>query len=120
MKLARGTLVLLNLDPTLGHEQRGLRPCIIVSDPQITEDQRYPLLCVVPITGSPGRGALYPELAPGPGGLRKRSWALVDQVRTVDKRRVSRVFGRVAAAELDAVDEGLRMLLGLGPGPSGG
>ncbi len=113
MKLDRGTVVLVSLDPTLGHEQRGLRPCIIVSDPDVTEDQRYPLLCVVPITGTPGQGALYPTLAPGSGDLRKRSFALLDQIRTIDKRRVRKVFGRIAGDELMAVDDGLALLLGL-------
>jgi len=116
MKLDRGTVVLVSLDPTLGHEQRGLRPCIIVSDPDVTEDQRYPLLCVIPITGTPGQGALYPELAAGSGGLRKRSWALLDQLRTIDKRRVRKLFGRISAEELEAVDDGLELLLGLGSG----
>ena len=113
MKLDRGTVVLVSLDPTLGHEQRGLRPCIIVSDPDVTEDQRYPLLCVVPITGTPGQGALYPTLASGSGNLRKRSFALLDQIRTIDKRRVRKVFGTIAADELMAIDDGLALLLGL-------
>lgn len=67
----------------------------------------------MPITGTPGHGALYPELAAGSGGLRKRSWALLDQIRTIDKRRVRRVFGAVSADELAAVDGGLELLLGL-------
>lgn len=113
MRLDRGTVVLVGLDPTRGHEQRGVRPCIIVSDPDITEDQRYPLLCVVPLTGRPGQGALYPQLAAGSGDLRKRSFALLDQIRTVDKRRVLKTYGRIKAEELDAVAEGLRLLLGL-------
>lgn len=112
VKLARGTLVLVSLDPTLGHEQRGVRPCVVVSDPDVTEDQRYPLLCVVPLTGRSGKGALYPAVAPGSGGLRKPSYALLDQVRTVDKRRVRRIFGRIAVEELDAIDDGLKLLLG--------
>ncbi len=113
MRLDRGTLVLVALDPTVGHEQRGRRPCIIVSDPDVTEDQRYPLLCVVPITGTPGHGALYPPLAAGSGGLRKRSWALLDQIRTIDKRRVRTVFGTISTEELAAVDNGLALLLSL-------
>jgi mRNA interferase MazF len=113
VKLDRGTVVLVGLDPTLGHEQRGVRPCIIVSDPEVTEDQRFPAACVVPITGTPGQGALYPILDAGSGGLRQRSWALLDQIRTVDKRRVRRVFGKIPPEELAAVDEGLRLLLGL-------
>lgn len=114
MRLERGTVVLVGLDPTVGHQQRGVRPCLIVSDPDVTEDRRYPLLSVVPITGTPGRGALYPRLAARPGGLRKESWALLDQVRTIDKRRVRKVFGAISDEELEAVDGGLRLFLGLG------
>jgi mRNA interferase MazF len=109
----RGTVVLLALDPTVGHEQQGTRPCVIVSDPEVTEDQRFPMVCVVPLTGTAGEGALYPALAPGPSGLRKRSYALVDQLRSVDKRRVRAMFGRVDDGELAAIDMGLRLYLGL-------
>lgn len=113
MRLARGTPILVGLDLPIAHEQRGVRPCILVSDPEVTEDQRFPVLCIVPITGTRGRGALYPPLDAGSGGLRKRSFALLDQIRTIDKRRVRKVFGKIAPAELAAIDEGLRLLLGL-------
>src|SRR5260221_9209086 len=81
MKLDRGAIVLLDLDPTVGHEQRGIRPCVVVSDPEVAADQRFPLVGVVPVTGTPGEGALYPPLRPGPSGLTKVSYALIDQVR---------------------------------------
>lgn len=42
--LDRGTVVLVDLDPTFGHEQRGLRPAVIVSDPLVVEDQRFSLV----------------------------------------------------------------------------
>ena len=42
------------------------------------------MIAVVPLTGTPGEGALYPSLAPGPSGLRQPSWALFDQLRAVD------------------------------------
>ena len=56
MKLGRGAVVVVELDPTLGHEQHGVRPCIVVSDPDVIGDQRFPLVCVVPVTGTPGEG----------------------------------------------------------------
>lgn len=114
MRLDRGTLVLLDLEPTVGHEQRGVCPCVVVSDPDVVADQRFPLLCVVPVTGTPGQGALYPALAPGKSGLTKPSFALVDHLRSVDKRRVRRVFGAIGASEMAAVEEGLLLFLGLG------
>src|SRR5689334_1939414 len=112
MKLGRGAVVVVELDPTVGHEQSGVRPCIVVSDPDITSDQRFPLVCVVPITGTPGEGLLYPPLAPGNSGLAKKSFALIDHIRSIDKRRVRRVYGELAADEVAAIDEGLTAFLG--------
>jgi len=113
VKLDRGSIILLDLDPTVGREQRGVRPCVVVSDPDVVSDQRFPLVCVVPITGTRGEGALYPPLRPGRSGLSKSSYALIDHLRSVDKRRVRRVFGRLTDHELDAIDEGLASFLGL-------
>jgi mRNA interferase MazF len=109
----RGTVVLVEFDPAVGHEQRGRRPCVTVSDPAVNADQRFPLIAVVPVTGTPGDGALYPELSPGKSGLTKTSYALVDHLRSIDKRRIRRVFGRIAKDELAALDQGLELFLGL-------
>jgi mRNA interferase MazF len=109
----RGSVVLVDLDPTVGHEHRGVRPCVVVSDPDVIGGQRFPLVCVVPVTGTRGEGILYPLLAPGRSGLAKESFALIDHLRSVDKRRIRRVFGRLAAEEVAAVDEGLTLFLGL-------
>ncbi|MEN8150300.1 MAG: type II toxin-antitoxin system PemK/MazF family toxin [Planctomycetota bacterium] len=114
MRLDRGALILLDLNPMIGPEQRGFRPCVVVSDPAVTDDQRYPLVCVVPVTGTEGEGALYPLLRPNGSGLLRPSHALVDHLRSVDKRRVRRVFGRISGEELEALDDGLSLFLGLG------
>jgi len=86
-------------EPGKGHEQKGTRPCV-----------------VVPVTGTPAQGALYPDLAPGASGLTKPSTALVDQVRSIDKQRIRRRYGQVSAAELEAIDRGLCLYLGLEAG----
>jgi mRNA interferase MazF len=112
--IGRGSVVIVDRDPTLGHEQRGLRPCVVVSDPDVVAARRYPLLAIVPLTGRPGEGALYPVVAEGTSGLRQPSWALADQVRSVEKRRVLRVVGRVSDTELTAIDQALALHLGLG------
>jgi len=112
--LERGTVVLVELDPTIGHEQRGVRPCIAVSDPTVNADQRFPLIAVVPLTGTAGDGALYPGLAAGSSGLTKASYALIDHLRSIDKRRIRRIFGQVSSSELASIDHGLELFLGLG------
>lgn len=113
MKPTRGTVLLLDIDPTRGHEERGLRPCIVVSDPEVTADQRFPLIGIVPVTRTAALGALYPPLEGGPSGLTSRSYTLIDHVRSVDKRRIRRSYGRISADEMAAIDEGLILFLGL-------
>ena len=113
MTLERGTVVLVELDPTVGHDQRGVRPCIAVSDPAVNADQRFSLIAVVPVTGAAGVGALYPALAPGSSGLTKSSYALLDHIRSIDKRRIRRMFGQVSRPELANIDQGLELFLGL-------
>ena len=117
MKVDRGTVVLVELDPTVGHEQRGVRPCIAVSDPAVNADQRFPLIAVVPVTGTSGAGALYPVLSPGTSGLTRPSCALVDHLRSIDKRRIRRIFRTVSASDLANIDQGLELFLGLGARP---
>lgn len=111
--MTRGTVVLVALDPSVGHEQRGVRPCIAVSDPAVNADQRFPLIAVVPVTGTAGVGALYPSLAPGSSGLTKLSYALIDRIRSIDKRRIRRMCGQVSRAELTRIDQGLELFLAL-------
>ena len=113
MNLTRGTIVLVSLDPTRGHEQRGVRPCVIITDPEVIKDQKFPMVCVIPVTKTAGEGALYPSLQPGSSGLRNKSFALVDQVRSVDKRRIVKAYGEIRDEELQNIDEGLRLFLGL-------
>jgi mRNA interferase MazF len=113
--LDRGTLVLVDLEPTLGHEQQGTRPCVVVSDAAVNSSQRFPLIAVVPVTATPATGALYPSLAPGASGLTKPSTALVDQLRSIDKQRIRKRYGQLSPQELEAIDSGLCLYLGLEP-----
>ena len=115
MTLDRGSVVSVELDPTVGHEQRGVRPCVVVSDQDVNSNQRFPLVCVVPVTGTPGEGALYPEISPGKSGLAKTSYGLIDHLRSIDKRRIRRIFGRLPASEIRAIEEGIVLFLGLAP-----
>ena len=80
----------------------------------------------MPISGSPhrcgachrnpGEGVLYPALGPKPSGLTKPSYASIDHLRSIDKRRIRRLFGQVTSGELAGIDQGLELFLGLGVG----
>lgn len=65
-----------NLDLTVGHEQRGVRPCIAVSRSPVNADQRFPLIAVVPVIRTPGEGRHERPDQP--------SFTLIDRLRSVD------------------------------------
>jgi mRNA interferase MazF len=113
--LERGTLVLVDLEPSLGHEQQGTRPCVVLSDEAVNSSQRFPLIAVVSATG-----ALYPALAAVPSDLTQPSIALVDQLRSIDKQRIRKRYGHVSPQELEAIEAGLCLYLGLEPSQDNG
>jgi mRNA interferase MazF len=110
--IRRGSIVWVDLNPVQGHEQRGSRPCVVITRDDALSLQRYPLLCVVPLTSTGVSGELYPRFTPSRiNGLSNPSCALVDQVRAVDPLRVNRLVGFLAPNDLARLDKALQRLL---------
>ena len=78
----RGDIVLLTLDPTLGHEQRGTRPVLVISPATFN---RFHLAMVCPITrgGNFARGQSWTVTLTGMG-LKTEGVALANQARILD------------------------------------
>ena len=120
----RWAIVLVDLDPTVGHEQQGQRRALVVSYEPF---HRSGLATVCPITT---RGPKYPGEVPipaGHGGQMRDALVLVHQVRTIDLRRVTalELGGRTRyvtdSAVRGAVRAALAHHLGLDiPGPADG
>ncbi|MBC7082238.1 MAG: type II toxin-antitoxin system PemK/MazF family toxin [Firmicutes bacterium] len=96
-----------------GHEQEGKRPVIVVGCPSGT--LRYPTLIVVPLTTQVGRWArqnptMYPSLSPGEGGLPRSSVALLDQLRSIDVRRIEGYLGTLRQDTLNRIRAGIMRL----------
>lgn len=87
--VARGEVWLADLDPTVGSEIRKTRPCLVISPPEMHDYLRT--LIVAPMT-TKGRAVPYriPTSFRGKSGL-----ILLDQVRTIDKRRLVRRAGMI-------------------------
>ena len=113
MAALRGEVWVVDLDPTRGHEQAKTRPCIVVSDDRCNRSASG-LVVVVPVT-SVGRGIPWHVRVGGEdGGGREESFAMADQVRSVSRDRlVGDPWGRVAPGVMAAIEERLRLLLGL-------
>jgi len=113
MAALRGEVRVVDLDPTRGHEQAKTRPCIVVSDDRFNRSASG-LVVIVPLT-SVSRGIpWHVRVGPEDGGVREESWAMTDQVRAVSSDRlIGDPWGRVAPGVMVAIEERLRLLLGL-------
>lgn len=106
--IARGEVWWVQLDPTVGSEIQKTRPAVVISND--SANQFGPRVVVVPLTSNvsrhfPGDALVSVDGRPGR--------ALGDHVRSIDKARLQRRIGLVSANELRAVEEALRVTLGL-------
>ena len=92
----RGDIYLANLNPYIGSEQGGTRPVLLLQNN--TGNFYCPTLIVAPLTARSMDGA---------------SVVLLEQIKTIDKRRVVRYIGRVSREQMDGVNEALQISLGL-------
>lgn len=95
--MKRGDIWLVNLDPTIGSEIKKARPCVIASPIDLNEHLRT--VIVAPMT-SKGFSAPFriPLTHAGKKGL-----ILLDQIRTVDKVRLTKKMGTVSPKTLNAM-----------------
>ena len=109
---ARGEIWEADFDPTVGREQSGRRPVLIVSDNALNSGPRG-LVIVVPVTGT-ATGVADSRSGHAPRrGLTKPSVIMTEQIRSVSKNRLGLRRGKVTQETMEKVDQILRILLGL-------
>ena len=112
--MVRGSVVWVTLDPARGTEIRKTRPCVVVSRDIANEVSRT--ITVVPLLSVKGKAAerlVQPVLSTKESGLPKDSRALCDQVRAVDKGRISKTVGVLSSGIMQKIDRGLILHLQL-------
>ena len=108
----RGDVWDLSFDPTTGHEQAGVRPALIVSV-DLFNVGPADLVVVVPITRTRRGIRWHVHIKPPEGGLVSESFIQCENVRSVSKKRLKRMRGRVSVYTLQEVEDRLRILMGL-------
>jgi mRNA interferase MazF len=111
-KPARGEVWFVSLDPTLGREQAGRRPALVVSVNELNQSAAE-LVVVLPITSREKRVRSHVPVDEGEAGLTVRSYVKCEDIRSISVRRLERRLGSVSSPTLTAVEDRLRILLGL-------
>ena len=115
MSTTRWSVWLAGLDPVVGSEQGKTRPILIISETSI--NSVLPVVNVLPVTSRKLGRRIYPNealLPTGTAGLTAESIVLCYQIRTLDKRRLLRMFGTLDDISLrETILEALRFQLGI-------
>lgn len=113
MSIRRGEIYYADLSPVVGSEQGGVRPVLIV---QNDVGNRYsPTVIAAAITSQREKTKLptHIELAAENSGLQKNSIVLLEQIRTLDKKRLKEKMGRLDESAMDKIDNALSVSFGL-------
>lgn len=111
----RGDIFYADLSPVVGSEQGGVRPVLIVQND--TGNRHSPTVIAAAITSQTGKARLPTHISVSPVscGLPKESVILLEQVRTLDKRRLREKMGRLDEKVMHQVDAAIAVSFGLHP-----
>jgi mRNA interferase MazF len=106
----RGEIRWADLNPTIGREQSGERPVLILS--QDVFNERSGTVIAVALTSLEQRAGLPLTHEIRKSKLPKRPWVKISQIRTLSTERIGRKIASVDPEELDHVIEGLNEIIG--------
>jgi mRNA interferase MazF len=106
--MKRGEVWWVDFEPTRGSEIRKRRPAVIITDDDINRVRRT--LVVIPLSSSPNPIPPIVVALPSAG---EGSVAVCDQLRAVDKSRLSKKIGDLKDAELRNLEKSVRQILSL-------
>ena len=110
----RGEIYYADLSPVVGSEQGGVRPVLIVQND--TGNRHSPTVIAAAITSQTGKARLptHIELAGASCGLTRDSVILLEQIRTIDKKRLKERMGMLDEDAMYQVNSALSISFGLG------
>ena len=109
-RILRGDIIWADLNPTIGHEQSGLRPILVLSHEVFINNSGT--VIAVAITSQPQRASFPLTLELEETQLPKRSWVKISQIRTLSVKRLRKKLGTAQPEELDLIVEGLNEIIG--------
>ncbi|HHZ05998.1 MAG TPA: type II toxin-antitoxin system PemK/MazF family toxin [Clostridiales bacterium] len=114
MNIKRGDIFYADLSPVVGSEQGGIRPVLIVQND--VGNRFSPTVIAAAITSQQAKAKLptHIQLGADTSGLMKDSVVLLEQIRTIDKRRLKEKMGCLDDSCMNMVDQAITVSFGLG------
>lgn len=102
MEVIQYHIVLVNLDPTIGREIKKTRPCLVISPNEM--NKHLDTIIIAPITSSSKPYPTRVEITDN----NTKGWIMIDQIRTIDKRRILKSFPPISPNEVAKVKNVLK------------
>ena len=111
--MKRGDVYYADLDPVIGSEQGGMRPVLIIQND--LGNRFSPTVIILPLTSKINKTPLrtHVPLLPPQGGIRKPSIILCEQVRTLEKSRLTKYLGALSPEKMGLVEKALAAAVGV-------
>ena len=109
--IKRGALFYADLNPVRGSEQSGIRPVLIIQND--IGNRFSPTTIVAAVTGRHCKTELPIHVPVSASCLEKQSIVLLEQIRTIDKARISSYIGQLDEAEMKKIDRAIEVSFGL-------
>ena len=112
MEVKRGEIYYADLSPVLGSEQGGIRPVLIIQND--IGNKYSPTVIASAVTSSMTKAKLptHIEIKSGQYGMTKDSVVLLEQLRTLDKRRLKSKIGEIDKVRMELVNRAILISLG--------
>lgn len=105
MRITQYQIILVNLDPTIGHEIKKTRPCLVLSPDEM--NRRIQTVIIAPITST---NKNYPTRLPI-GHTNLSGEIALDQIRTIDRKRMIKTLGSLTKKEITEIKRILQEML---------
>ncbi|MBC2744648.1 MAG: type II toxin-antitoxin system PemK/MazF family toxin [Desulfosarcina sp.] len=108
-RILRGDIIWADLSPSIGHEQYGMRPVLVLSHEVFNKNSGT--VIAVAITSQPQKAGFPLTLELEETKLPKRSWVKISQIRTLSVKRLRKKLGTAQSEELGLVVEGINEII---------
>jgi len=105
MEIYQYHIYLVNLDPTIGHEIKKTRPCLVISPDEMNDNIQT--VIIAPMTTKSHR---YPTRVPVTA-QNKKGWIVLDQIRTIDNQRLIKKIGKINSETIKEVKSIIKEML---------
>lgn len=111
--IRRGEIYLANLEPIIGNEQGGIRPVLIIQNNKGNKHSSTTIAAPITTKRIPNRLPVHVFTFAGQSGLPQNSSIMLEQIRVLDKSRLTDYVGRINDFTMDEVDRALKISVGI-------